>query len=282
MEHVTIKFSAPAIGRVSRHGMPEVFQVNADLVRAAGLGMALHESFSLAGIQHSVVSQSLAAPIDDGHFLAVDGVPTDGGIDFSVRHAGDSIDEGKVGFFDISGGELIGERAVGLFGFRDHEDSGSFLVESVDDARTLRSAHDFDACAVVKKAVGEGAFSVACAGMDDEAGGFVENEEVFILEKNAQRHCLGGEGRGGGFLGDFQNHGVPFAQNERGFGGIAVHERTTVADETLQAGTGKIGAERTEESVEALAGMGVIDQGFHAVGRRIGHGVEASAFSPSP
>jgi len=245
MEHVTLKFSAPAIGGIARHGMPEVFQVNADLVRAAGLGMALHESFSLAGIQHTVVSQSLAAPIDDGHFLAVDGVPADGGIDFSVRHAGDSIDESEVGFFDIPGGELIGERAVGLFGFRDHKNSGSFLVESVDDAWTLRSAHDLDARAVVKEAVGKGAFAVSRARVDDESGGFVEDEEVFILEKNAQRHLLCGEGRGGGFLGDFQNHGVPFAQNERGFGGIAVHERTAVADETLQAGTGKIGAERT-------------------------------------
>ena len=194
MEHVTLKFSAPAIGRVSRHGMPEVFQVNADLVRATSLGMALDESFSLAGIQHTVVSQSLAAPIDDGHFLAVDGVPTDGGIDFSVRHAGDSIDQGEVGFFDIPGGELIGERAVGLFGFCDHKDSGSFLVESVNDARTLRSAHDLDACAVVKEAVGKGAFAVSRAGVDDEAGGFVEDEEVFILEKNAQRHLLRGEG----------------------------------------------------------------------------------------
>ena len=194
MEHVTLKFSAPAIGRVSRHGMPEVFQVNADLVRATSLGMALDESFSLAGIQHSVVSQSLAAPIDDGHFLAVDGVSADGGIDFSVRHAGDSIDEGEVGFFDIAGGELIGERAVGLFGFRDDEDSGSFLVESVNDAWTLRSAHDLDACAVVKKAVGKGAFAVSRAWVNDEAGGFVEDEEVFILEKNAQRHLLRGEG----------------------------------------------------------------------------------------
>jgi hypothetical protein len=109
MEHMTVEFSAPAIGRVSRHGMPEVFQVNANLVRAAGLGMALHESFSLAGIQHAIVGESLAAAIDDGHFLAVDGVSADGGIDFSVRHSGDSIDEGEVGFFDIAGGELIGE-----------------------------------------------------------------------------------------------------------------------------------------------------------------------------
>jgi hypothetical protein len=174
--------------------MPEVFQVNANLVRSSGLGMALNEGFSLAGIQDSVMSESLATPIDGSHFLAVDGVPTDGGIDFSVRHSGDSIDEGEVGFLNISGGELIGERAVGLFGFRDDEDTGGFLVEAVDDARSLRSADDLDARAVVKKAVGKGAFAVSRARVDDEAGGLVEDEEVFILEKNTQRHLLRGEG----------------------------------------------------------------------------------------
>ncbi len=101
MEHVTLEFSPPAISRIARYGMPEVFQVNANLVRAAGLGMALDESFSLAGIQHAIVGESLAPPIDDSHFLAVDGVSADGGIDFSVRHAGDPIDEGEVGFFDL-------------------------------------------------------------------------------------------------------------------------------------------------------------------------------------
>ena len=72
------------------------------------------------------------------------------------------------------------------------------------------------------------------------------------------------------------------AQNERGFGGIAIHQRAAVADESLQTGTGKIRAERAEEPIEALAGMGVIDQGLHAVGRRIGHDAEASAISPPP
>ncbi len=207
--------------------------MNADLVRASGLGMALHEGFSLAGIQDSVMGKSFAAPIDDGHFLTVDGVPTDGGIDFSVRHAGDSIDEGEVGFFDIPGGELIGERAVDLFSFRDDETAGGFLVEAVDDAWTLRSAHDLDACAVVKKAVGKGAFAVARARVDNEASGFVEDEEVFILKKNAQRNFLRGEGGGGGFLRNVQNNGVTLAQSERGFGWSAIHEGASITNETL-------------------------------------------------
>jgi hypothetical protein len=262
--------------------MAEVFQMNADLVGAACFGLALNECFAIARIEDAVVSERLASTLDNRHFLPVDGMATDGGIDFAVGHAGDSIDEGEVGFFHIPRGELIGERAVDLLGFGNDEAARSFLVEAVDDTRALGAAHDFDARAVVQKSVSEGSFAVACAGMDDETSGLVEDEEEFVLEENPQRHFLGGERRGCGFLWDFQNHRVSFAQNERGFGRIAIHERTAVADETLQAGTGKIGAERTKESVEALAGMGVVDQGFHAIGRRIGHDSDASAFSPSP
>ena len=232
MEHVTLEFAPPAISRVARYGMSEVFQVNTDLVRASGFGLALHEGFSLTGIQDSVMGESLAAPIDDGHFLAVDGVSTDGGIDFSVRHSGDSIDEGEVGFIDIPGGELIGERAVDLFGFRDDETAGSFLVETVNDAWTLRAADDLNARAVVQEAVGESALTVSRAGVDDEAGRFVEDEEVFILEKNAQRNFLRGERGGGGFLRNFQYHGVTLAQSERGFGRSAIHKGASITDET--------------------------------------------------
>jgi hypothetical protein len=262
--------------------MAEVFQMNADLVGAACFGLALNECFAIARIEDAVVREGLASTLHNRHFLPVDGMSTDGGINFAVGHSGRSIDEGEVGFFHIPRGELIGERAVDLLGFGNDEAARSFLVEAVDDTRALGAAHDFDARAVVQKSVSEGSLAVACAGMDDETSGLVEDEEKFVLEENPQRHFLGGERRGGGFLWDFQNHRVSFAQNERGFGRIAIHERTAVADETLQAGTGKIGAERTKESVEALAGMGVVDQGFHAIGRRIGHDSDASAFSPSP
>ena len=71
----------------------------------------------------------------------------------------------------------------------------TILANHVEGLRVdLRAADDLDARAVVKKAVGKGAFAVSRAWVNDEAGGFVEDEEVFILEKNAQRHLLRGEG----------------------------------------------------------------------------------------
>ena len=245
--------------------------MHADLVGAAGFGVALHEGFSLAGLEHAVVGERLPTPLHDRHFLTVDGMPADGRLDFAVGHAGDAIGQGEVGFFDMARGELLGERAVGLFGFRHDETAGGFLVEAVDDARSLRASDDLDARAVVEEPIGEGAFAVARAGVDDEPGGFVEDEEVFILEKNAQRNLLRGEGGGGGFPGNFQNHGVALAQDERGFGRGAIHESASITNKALQAGPRKIGAKRPQKPIKALAGPGRSGKGFEAVGRWIGH-----------
>jgi hypothetical protein len=125
---------------------------------------------------------------------------------------------------------------------------------------------------VVEEAIGEGALAVARAGVDDEAGGFVDDEEMFVLEKNAQRNFLGGERRGGGFLGDFQNHGVALAQDERGFGRGAIHQNASIANEALQAGAREIGTDGSEKPVEALAGLLRPGDGVDTMGRRIGHG----------
>ena len=263
--------SAPSINRIADHSMAEVFQVDADLVRAASLRVALHERLAVARFQHTIVGECVASPLDDRHFLAVDGVATDRRIDFSVGHAGDSIDEGEVGFFDIPRGELIGQRAVDLFGFCDNQAARGFLVEAVDNPRALGAPDDFDARAVVEESIGKSAFAIAGTGVHNEAGGFVDHEQVLVFEENPQRNFLRGEGRLGGFFGNFQNHGVPFAENERGFGGGAVHEGASVAYESLQPRSRKIRASGAKETVEPLPGLHRPGEGFHPVGSQVGH-----------
>ncbi len=268
----------PTVNGISHHAVAEVFQVHADLVCAARFRVALHEGLALAGFEDAVERECFAAALDGRHFLAVDGMAADGGLDFAMGHPGDPIDESEVGFLHFSGGELIGERTVGLLGFRDDKTSRGLLVEAVDDSRPLRASDDFYAHAVVKEAVGEGAFAVASARVDDEPCGFVDHQEVVVLEKNSQRNILRRERGGGGLLRDFQNHGVALAQNKRGLGGGAVHEGPAIANEPLQARARKIGAPTAEEPVESHVGIGRRGDGFQAVCRKIGHGFKLVQF----
>lgn len=217
MEHVALEISPSSIDGIARNRVAEVFQVNADLVCAAGLGLALHEGLALSCFKNAVTGEGIATSFDDGHFLSMDGMASDRRLDGAVRHAGRSIDKGEVGFFHAAGGELVGEQSMGGFGFGDDEATGGFLVEAMDDARALRASHDFDSGAVVEKSVGKSAFAVARAWMDNKSCGFVEHKQMRILEQNPERHFLGREGRGGSLDRNVQFHRVAFAQLHRGF-----------------------------------------------------------------
>ena len=271
----------PTINRIADHSMAEVFQVDADLVRPASFRLALHEGFAVAGFQHAIVRERLASPLHNRHFLPVDGMATDGGFDFSVRHAGDSIDEGEISFFNTSRSELLGQGAVDLFRFGHHQTARGLLVEAVDDARTLGATHNFDPRTMVEKPVGKSALAVTRAGVHNEARRFVDHEQMFVFKKNPQWNFLRGEWRGGGLNGNFQNHGVPFAENERGFRGSAVHESASIANESLQPRSRKIRTSGTKETVEPLPGLRRSGEGFHAVGRQIGHGFKLVQILPS-
>src|SRR3546814_6930707 len=73
--------------------------------------------------------------------------------------------------------------------------SSDLLIEAVDDARALCAA---DACqlrpAVGEKGVHLGSIRIAGGGMDDQAGGLVEHDEIAVLVKDVQRDRLAFQG----------------------------------------------------------------------------------------
>ena len=112
-----------------------------------------------------------------------------------------AADERVINFFDFARRELFRERDVRLVIFGDNEAAAGFLVEPVDDAR---SRHAADAAqrtiAVMQQRVDERVFLVTGGGMHDESGGFVDDEQRFVLEQNIERDFfrlrLGGPGFG--------------------------------------------------------------------------------------
>ena len=99
-----------------------------------------------------------------------------------------AADERVVNLFDFARGELFREREVRLVIFGDDEAAAGFLVEPVDDAR---SRHAADAAqrtfAMMQQRVDERVFLVPGGGMHDESGGFVDDEQRFVLEQNIER-----------------------------------------------------------------------------------------------
>ena len=112
-----------------------------------------------------------------------------------------TADEGVINLFDFARRELFRQREVRLVIFCDDEAAAGFLVEPVDDARSRYAADAAQrAFAMVQQRVDERVFLVPGGGMHDDAGGFVDDEQRFVLEQNIERNffrlCDGGSGFG--------------------------------------------------------------------------------------
>ena len=113
---------------------------------------------------------------------------------------------------------------------------------------------------MVEQGVDERAVRISGCGVDDHAGGFVENYEVIVFKQNVERDVLRsgierhGLGNGDGdLIAGF--HGIP------GFGGLPVDDDELLADECLNARAREIIQTGCQKRIKALGGG--IDTNFH-------------------
>lgn len=251
MKKVAVVLAAASVERIPHDRVAEVFEVDADLVGASGFWHAGDERQSGIRGQHAVVRGGLPAAFADSHFLPVDGMPGDGGLDRAVRHAGFSFDEGEVGFFDRARGKLGAEFAVGGVSFCDGEASAGLFVEAVDDAGALDPADPAEVAAVVEEGVDQRAGEVASTRMDDESGRLVHHEDGIVLEEDVDRDWFW-SGRGGGKSGgEGHLHAVAIAEDLRGLRRAAIHQHVALANERLQSHAREVREGFRQKVVEA-------------------------------
>lgn len=267
--------AAPAaVERIPDHRMAQMLEMHADLMGSSRVRMAFDEGFPFRGGENPILGEGLAAAFIHGHFLAVNRMTADRGVNFSVRHAGDSLDKRQVGLADLAVCKLFRERAVGGIGFGDDEAAAGLLVEPVDDARSFFTSDDTQSGTVMEQGVDQGAIRISRPGVHDETGRFVQHEHGGILVEDVQRDVLGqSDGRG-----DFLRKGcfdpVSLAQGLGGAWGKAVHQNKPLADEGLDANPGKLGEQIAEMPVQAhsravfphgvgCAIRGLLDCGIH-------------------
>ena len=149
--------------------------------------------------------------------------------------------------------------------FGDDDAARGVFVESMDDARSGLATNAREVVAMMKESIDEGAVGVACGGVDDEAGGFVDDEDVAVLIKNFDGDVLGDDFDSGG-VGDSEGDLIARADDGTGLGGFAVEAGVVGFDQVLEAGTGMLGEAGVEEAVEALARVGGLVGGELVVG----------------
>lgn len=255
-----------AVDGISQNGVAEAFaHVDADLVGAAGEELAADEGAVLMGgdvlpLGHGFFA---GAVIEDGHALSMDGVSADHVLEAPTFFFGQAVDGGEVDFTKAALGEGFGQAAVGDVIFGDDHAAGGVFIEAVDDARAHLSADAAEVVAVMEKGIDEGAVGISCGGVDDEAGGFVEDEDVFVLKKDIERDVLSDDGDGDD-LRDDEGDLVSSFQGSAGLGRASVQGHMSVFDQVLEAGAGEIWKTGGEVLIESGAGVGGVREGpFH-------------------
>lgn len=204
MEHLARVSDPATVKGIAHQRVAEVFEVNADLMRASGVEGAFDQARIRQFAQDAVLGggSSPSPGFHNGHFFAVDGVAGD----FFFDHAGFFGEmpgsEREVFFQYIAPGELFGERLVGQVIFGDHEAAAGFFVESVHDAGALCAADARERGTMVEQRIDERAAGVARSGVHHHSGRFVEHQEIDVFKKDFQRN---------GFrLGAGDRHGLRF------------------------------------------------------------------------
>ena len=100
-----------------------------------------------------------------------------------------------IGALELAGaamvGKGVGQRAMRGVGLGDHHDAAGVLVEAVDDARPPDAADAGQAvAAMMDQRVDQRAGPVAGAGMDDQPGRLVDDDDLGVLVENIERDRL--------------------------------------------------------------------------------------------
>jgi len=239
-------------------------KMHANLMRAAGMDLRLDERGVIQFLHHAVAGMRGAAVIVvvDGHAFAVRGMARNRGVDFATFARHFAADDGLINLFYDAAGKLFRKREVRLVVFGDDEAAAGFLVEPVHNAGPRHAADAAQRTgAMVQQSVDERVFLVPGGGMHDEAGGFVDDEQRFVLEQNIQRNVLRLRLGGAGF-GKRNLNRVADARVVRGLGRLAIDANMALFDEALHRAARDGGEFFAQKNVQAFAAPRLFDREF--------------------
>ena len=230
----------------------EVGQMDADLVGAPRFDFDIEEREATEGRGDRVVGYGrFAVWWIGGHPLAVDGMAADRRRNATRPRHGDAMHQRLIDLAHAAILELRRQRVKGSIVLRHDEQSARLLVQPVDDSRPLHAADAAEGAAVVQQRVDQRAARVPRRGMDDQAGGLVENENIGIFKDHIERQSLGvGFSRFGGW----QNHDDSLTQAGLGTDAHreAVNRDMARRDQCLQTRAREGGALTCQPDVQAL------------------------------
>ncbi len=205
-----------AVAAVPDDRMPGRGKVNPDLVSPSRNRPNLEKRKFFQDFFHRIIGQGLPGLFcPDRDALPVSGMPADGPVYFSRHGLKLPPNQPEIDLFDFACLELALELGVGREASGHNHNAGCFLVEPVNNPRPFPVANFFDSGKMVEKGVDQSPIRHSRAGMDDEAGWLVDDDDVFIAIENIQSYLFRVKG-GRRFFRDLDLDDVPRPKLEAG------------------------------------------------------------------
>src|SRR5215471_9034236 len=180
-----------AVQGIADDWMADCAQMDADLMRASGMNRDVRQredDAELLGLDDAR-DRFAAAPGLRRHLLPVARVASDRLVDPSSR-LNFSPDERDVFLLDFPIVKLPRQLLVRGVVLRDDHQPRGAPIEPMDDAGPLLSADAAQVADVMEQRVHERAARMSGSGMDDHAGGLVDDDQVGVLIQDSQRQRL--------------------------------------------------------------------------------------------
>jgi hypothetical protein len=177
-----------AVDRIADYRQPDSGEVDADLVRPAGLEVDAEERVLADQLEELEVCDCVAGAVGvEGLSGRVAAVAADGGLDAALPRPRTSADEGDIGPLEAVFPDELLQPLVSLVGSGNYEEPGCVAVEPMDDSRAVL----VPACGSVgQHPVDERPGGMPRGRMHDDAGRFVNDEEVLVLVRNPEPDLL--------------------------------------------------------------------------------------------
>ena len=250
--------AATAIGGVADQRMTDMGKVHPDLMRSSGFQPAVDQAGDRAQdpcLQLVVSSRRLAARGNHRHLLPVPRVASDVAFDPALGRTRHPPDHCLVGPIDRAVGELPGKAGQDGLGLGGDHQARSVLVQPVDDPRSSLAADAGKALAAMgDQRIHQCAVRIAGGGVDDQAGRFVDHDQILVLEDDFQRHRLR-RGRSVGRLGKDDGENLARPGLVRGLCRSSPDRDLSRLDQSLDSASRKLRQPACQRAVDAFAGL---------------------------
>ena len=181
----------PAVDRITDDGMPRMREVQANLMRTAGLEPNGAQRMRAESLEHPIMRDRRAAVLADRHARSVAPVPADRYVDRAAAGRQAAAD-GAVLARHLACGELARQRGMRLQRARHDQQTAGVLVKAVHDPG---ARHRGERRVKSKQGVLQRVPRIAGSRVHDQAGRLIDDQAVAVLVDERQADCLGEDGR---------------------------------------------------------------------------------------